>query len=266
MSLTCPRCGNSLEQDFGVITCGRCHTVLFIDMEGQVQLANAESAASPDSSTTGDDRSSSGASADAGQYGSGGTDSFDSNPEASPEFSSDADPAMPSWQPSQDSTSSGSFDAQENGNGFASKSSGEGLTAESANIAVDGESANDSARDEVTNDAFGGESANGGFSAASVPQSASEGLSEVSDFGNNEQDFGALSYTLLIENIDTGDIRNKLAEALTDSKFQWDVVELLQKIEKGRLEISQLNPVKASILVHRLQEVPVRVSWNQKLL
>jgi hypothetical protein len=230
MSLTCPRCGNSLEQDFGVITCGRCHTILFVDMEGQVQLANAEPSSANENPELATEADPGAGAADAGQSWSSGSDGYDSNPEAPPEFSSDADPAMPSWQPTE--ANPDSFSAQES----------------------------------ESSESFAGEGASAEFMTRDTSQSMAEGLSEVSDFGNNEQDFGALSYTLLIENIDTGDIRNKLAEALTDSKFQWDVVELLQKIEKGRLEISQLNPVKASILVHRLQEVPVRVSWNQKLL
>jgi hypothetical protein len=91
-------------------------------------------------------------------------------------------------------------------------------------------------------------------------------LSEVSEFGNSNRDFGALSYTVLIEHIDTSEIRKKLSDALSDSKFQWDVTELLQRIEMGKLELTELNPAKASILVRRLQEVPVTVSWNQKLL
>ncbi len=89
---------------------------------------------------------------------------------------------------------------------------------------------------------------------------------EVSQFGNTIQDFGALSYFVLIENIDTSAAREKLFEALSDDKFQWDPREVILQIKKGRLELPQLNPVKASVLVKRLQDVPVKVSWIQKLL
>ncbi len=38
-SLHCPQCQSPLEQDFGVISCGRCGAVLMVDIEGNIQLS-----------------------------------------------------------------------------------------------------------------------------------------------------------------------------------------------------------------------------------
>lgn len=90
-------------------------------------------------------------------------------------------------------------------------------------------------------------------------------ISEVSEFSNSDQAFGPLSYSVMIDAIDTKEVRQLLAEALNDAKFQWDAKELLKQIKMGRLLLENLNPVKASVLIHRLQDVPVKVSWTQNV-
>lgn len=228
MSLNCPRCGHPIEQDFGMITCAGCMAVLFVDMDGQIQVSS-ESAEDPGISNASNQETS--AASDLSHSSSDGflpdvpsadVESFQIESTAEPEFVSE--PEMPvesasnsdfSFEPPNEATSNPAFASE-----FSSEESQNGLA----------------------------------------------DLSEVSDFGNAHQDFGALSYHVVIENIDTSDIRKKLSEALSDSKFQWDVNEILQKIEKGRLELGPLNPAKASVLVRRLQDVPVRVGWNQKNL
>ncbi len=98
-----------------------------------------------------------------------------------------------------------------------------------------------------------------------VPTAGSQDLSEVSTFSNSNMETGPLSYSVLIENIDTKEIRQQLAEALADSKFQWDAKELLKKIKMGKLQLESIHPVKASVLIHRLQSLPVKVSWVQNV-
>ena len=35
----CPRCGESIEQDFGMVTCPSCSTILFVDYDGNLQAS-----------------------------------------------------------------------------------------------------------------------------------------------------------------------------------------------------------------------------------
>jgi hypothetical protein len=90
-------------------------------------------------------------------------------------------------------------------------------------------------------------------------------LLDVTQFSNADEPVGPLSYSILIEAIDTQDIRQQLLDALSDPKFQWDSKEMFKKIKMGKLILENLNPVKASILVHRLQALPVKVSWTQNV-
>ena len=90
-------------------------------------------------------------------------------------------------------------------------------------------------------------------------------LSDVSEYANSDQAFGPLSYSVTIENIDTKETRQLLLEALTDPKFGWDPKELLKQVKLGQLKFENLNPVKASVLVQKLQDVPVKVSWIQNV-
>ena len=41
--MNCPRCGYKVDQDFGVFTCPQCQSVLFIDLDGNVQVSDPSS-------------------------------------------------------------------------------------------------------------------------------------------------------------------------------------------------------------------------------
>lgn len=198
MSLTCPRCENPIEQDFGVITCSRCQAVLFINMDGQVQVSGeSEERSSP----------------------------LMTEPVSEPHLPEFETPAPHFSAPAEEPVMDSPLEPAESS--FNSPAP---------------------------------------IAEPSVPISAGESFSDLNDYGNAEQDFGALSYSVQIEGIDTSAIREKLFDVLSDPKFQWDVNELTQQIENGRLLLHQLNPAKASILVRRLQDVSVTVSWEQKFL
>jgi uncharacterized Zn finger protein (UPF0148 family) len=46
-SPSCPQCGASIQQDFGVITCASCGTVVMVDFDGQVQRMNSTAEVNP---------------------------------------------------------------------------------------------------------------------------------------------------------------------------------------------------------------------------
>lgn len=86
---------------------------------------------------------------------------------------------------------------------------------------------------------------------------------DVTDFANSNAT--GLSYHLVIERIDTGEIRNMLSVALSDDRFGWDVRELMGKIKEGNLEIKNIHPAKLIVLMNRLRKVPVSVIWSQSV-
>lgn len=103
--------------------------------------------------------------------------------------------------------------------------------------------------------------------AVEVPSTADEpGFQDVADFGNSDTSSGPLSYTIVIEGIDTGKIYGELREALTDSRFRWNVPEMLKTIHEGRMEIKDLNPAKAFMLVNRVKYLALKITWRQDVL
>lgn len=94
----------------------------------------------------------------------------------------------------------------------------------------------------------------------------SSGFSEIADFGNADLTQAAFNYSLTISGIDSGTLRSQVQEALSDSKFGWNVVELMAQIKGGVLTIRSMNAVKASILMQRVKYLPVKVSWRQDVL
>jgi uncharacterized Zn finger protein (UPF0148 family) len=88
----------------------------------------------------------------------------------------------------------------------------------------------------------------------------------ISDFANSEVSsgkFGPFLFKILILGIDTKEIRESIREALEDSRFGWDPDQVLSRLDKGRLTIENLAPVKATIIIHRLRHLPVKIRWEQ---
>ncbi len=92
---------------------------------------------------------------------------------------------------------------------------------------------------------------------------------DVVDFGNVDQPasgHGALVYDLKIQGVDTLEIRDEVSLCLTDSRLQLDVTALMKQIQKGVLQIKQINPVKASVILTRMRHLPLKISWSSQQL
>ncbi len=96
--------------------------------------------------------------------------------------------------------------------------------------------------------------------------SFSDAAKEISDFGNNEVQLSGLNYDLTISGLDSHETMKLFREAIEDSKFSWDVTELLKSIKNGRIEFKRLSPVKAYILAKRLQFLDIEKKWEQNVL
>jgi hypothetical protein len=97
----------------------------------------------------------------------------------------------------------------------------------------------------------------------------SEESLNLDQFANSEASRGRdgnLRYSVTISGIDTGELRTRVLEALTDKKFLWDVNALIKSIRAGELTLSDVSAVKAALLVSRLRSFSLDVHWEQHAL
>ncbi|WP_374034598.1 hypothetical protein ACES2I_01295 [Bdellovibrio bacteriovorus] len=91
-------------------------------------------------------------------------------------------------------------------------------------------------------------------------------FSDVTDFANADTVSGPLAYTVTIDGIESSRLLAQLREAMTDSRFGWDVAGLLAHVGGGRLVLRGLTPAKASVLINRIKYLPFKISWRQDVL
>lgn len=91
-------------------------------------------------------------------------------------------------------------------------------------------------------------------------------FADVLEFANATTGVGNFAYTVIIEGLDSSQLVHQLKEAMTDSKFGWNVSELLTHIGGGRLVIKGLSPAKASVFINRIKYLPFKISWRQDVL
>ncbi len=101
---------------------------------------------------------------------------------------------------------------------------------------------------------------------AAIHLDATPNFEDIVEFGNSPQLEGPLTYSVYIKGIDIADTREKMKEALTDSRFAWDTEALMSQIENGALTLLDLSPAKAVVLINRIKYLPIEVSWNQNVL
>ena len=104
------------------------------------------------------------------------------------------------------------------------------------------------------------------FSPTAVHVDAVPDFKDIVEFGNSPQLEGSLTYTIFIKGIELADTREKIKEAMTDSKFAWDAERLISQITHGALTLPDLSPAKAVVLINRIKYLPIEVSWNQNVL
>ncbi len=88
--------------------------------------------------------------------------------------------------------------------------------------------------------------------------------SDISDFGNAIE-AKELSYDITIEGIETPELLQQLKDCLIDSRFGWDLQELLGRIQEGRLHLPSLNGPKAIVLYNRVKFLNLELTVRQGL-
>ena len=276
---TCPKCGTTLKDDYGMSQCPGCGTFSFIDMDGNAMISAPEAggAAAPPNF------------ADPIE-GLLGTASLDIN--ANPESDSFAplaeDASLNSAEnPSNDGSNEGSHDGSHD---FASVEpfgvdapSSPEMSTPAEFASAEFESFNMDPIIDVPVTDGEQESAlpvaepapvqrSAPPAPAARPQAKPQAFGPANDplnlneFANSEVSSakdGPLHFKVLISGIDAKEIRESIREVLEDRRFAWDSNEIFSKIKRGELTIDGLSPVKASILITRIKHLPVTIRWEQ---
>ncbi len=104
------------------------------------------------------------------------------------------------------------------------------------------------------------------FAPVSASNAFADIAQEISDFGNADTQLSNLNYDLHVSGIDTAETKNLFQEAIEDSKFAWDSVEIMKSIKNGKVVIRRISPVKAYLLAKRIQFLDIEKVWKQNVL
>jgi hypothetical protein len=94
-------------------------------------------------------------------------------------------------------------------------------------------------------------------------------LDSIQTFANSEISDGHegdLLFDVTVEGLDTESVRRQFRDALVDRRFQIDPEATMRNIRNGAVRMVGLSSIKASVLIHRLKELPVEVTWIQRRL
>ncbi|AFX99976.1 hypothetical protein [Bdellovibrio bacteriovorus] len=255
---SCPSCHQPVEildKHLGTLfTCSHCNAVFFVDWNGQPELAQHE----PEPETPAESFSEPAQSFQNGTDFQGGQEFVPYTPDNSiPEqsyqdqpYSSDPQYAEQAYEPSQDP-------------GMNAPPQDNVSYSEPVEVPGDVPPAEEAPYDfSQTLD-----SVNSQPMAEPAPMSSDTAdFSDVTDFANADTAVGPLAYTVTIDGIESSRLVTQLREAMTDSRFGWDVTDLLSHVGGGRLVLRGLTPAKASVLINRIKYLPFKISWRQDVL
>ncbi len=81
---------------------------------------------------------------------------------------------------------------------------------------------------------------------------------------SSQMDDGEYIYDVIITGMDSADLKKDVLFALSEKRFSLIMSGLQKEVQKGELVIRDLNPVRAMLIVLRLQALDVTVEWRQK--
>ena len=237
----CPKCETPIpESAFGIYTCVECIAVLNISFDGRIEF-NLPESSEPSSST------------------------LSNQPQGltAPTPLQAPQPISPAqWEP-QETTPEQVEASAPTSQAFDFEIQSELAPIESLQKPIDAtEQVEESG---ATADAYVGQPFSLEKTAAKTV-SASASFQEVVNFANSEVSRGAAGpflYDILIQGIDSEDLRAAVRDALTDKRFGWDTQAVMITMRGGSIKLEQVNAVKAGILVSRLKGHPLDIRWVQ---
>lgn len=248
---SCPKCTQQVKDDFGLVTCGHCGASFFLDFDGNVMESAEGESSEPLHAENIREQTLSGEE----------PDELISSPEDLSSFPEDLE------SPIEASNEVESEDFED----WASDDSPIEPIESSPGTEWREDSLEEEALGEVELKSEGGLGESETNFSSSEPvmpaETTEEALKEVLTFANSpnmEANEGSLRYNLVIQSIDTKDLLKQVFEALEDERFLWDAEGLVSQTKSGVLRLSDLNAIKASLIVFRLRDVDVEVAWEQE--
>lgn len=247
----CPLCHGSVKDDFGLQECLSCGAQLLVHMDGHVEYKGADQLEPVDDEN--DLKTVARAAGDAESEAYNEAEQvfdFEEAPPAAPGSEEESPDLVP---PSQ-------------------SQAGYRLPEEEVNVSSEPEEEAPPAKESTT---FDFDTPPGSPESEATPPPPvyvsaaslnSPDLSDIAAFGNSEMSGGrdgTLRYNLIIEGIDTADVREAFREAITDRKFVWDIDQILRSVRNGKVQIQNVAPTKGYMLVTRLRGLPLKIRWEQ---
>lgn len=281
----CPKCGTTLKDDYGMVTCESCGTILLVDMDGAVHVESDQEAQSPTDIGVPQEEAPAPADPVIPEWPVEPSADFATEPAPGPTFEGS------DWETPQSPTEG---EAPESGFDLGSLANLDPMTEptpdamtepqtsdfgqdfasvpEAEPVSIPNESVPEQNPEEFNMDALlgyqepeqnpdgGGDFIEGGDLA---PAGDPLGLNEYANSEISQAKDGMLVFKLLISGIDSKEIRESIREAMEDARFGWDVNSIIGQINKGDLTIENLSPVKATILINRIKRLPIQIRWEQ---
>lgn len=85
---------------------------------------------------------------------------------------------------------------------------------------------------------------------------------QSSDSVSSSLPMGSMNYKIQIKGIDSSNLRQSVLSVLRDKRLGLVSDEIAEKIDQGELTIMGLNPVKASVIMNTLKDLPFEISWK----
>lgn len=100
--------------------------------------------------------------------------------------------------------------------------------------------------------------------SGSSPVPTNNAIDEINEFANStDVNLTGLSYRVSIQGIDSKALLQEVKEALEDARFNWDVGILLSQRKDGVIQLDQLTPVKAALVIQRLRLSGLDFKWEE---
>ncbi len=293
--LKCPSCDATLEQDFGMVTCSECQSVLMIDMSGQVQMGQAselddpnqgsdqftedidDATDPPDPSFTAPDdfepiRTLENDILADSDDNNNQAENFEDTGDVFDPIESDMDDMEASEYDRDDNTKSGasqdddqSFETSfedpdsEEDDFLATTEEGfedvEPMSAQPLSETFEDADSDLEAEEEEELEAF---------PLASEPDPNPVDITSYANSEASSLEDGEFLYDVTVSRLDSKDLKEVLKYVLIDEKLKLNHHEYLKKIRDGKVTIENLNPIKAKRIVEQLQYHTVGVTWRQK--
>lgn len=90
------------------------------------------------------------------------------------------------------------------------------------------------------------------------------GLQRFDESGGFELANGELLYDVVVQGLDSADLKKDIFSALMDKRFALSSEDMRRGLKNGVLTLTGVNPVRAMLIVLKMQEYDVSVEWRQR--